>query len=419
MRILDIYFRHFKIAYETTDLINPDIVIKGMMEKKRHDLAIMIMDYLNNELGIDSHLIHIDKKKDIHILSIQKADHVDDQCICVEMTHLDDEDLFALFQALISREHETVDEATLHIIQQYFHIFYQKTKETITDDSSVRDLFQMMQMNRIRNHRDTLKMEDIPAQVKQEVQSYLQQQDNKAQLLDHLLDDISHMVRKDQVEAFIRNFLFKHQIEKQMQNRHIDTSLSLMTGIIGHVGTGRKELAQIMARMYDALSLTDGSDIVFCDIESDFDRIESAYEHDHIFVLDLSNMEISFSHLEELFYYYHKGLHVILLIQPEQVATLDKQLLSYMRMIELDDFDADELYQIFEKICDEHKISISLSAAASIKTILAIAYKEGKSRNSNQYYVRYLFERINMERYRRKNIPFYEIIFEDVLNTLK
>ena len=50
--------------------------------------------------------------------------------------------------------------------------------------------------------------------------------------------------------------------------------------------------------------------------------------------------------------------------------------------------------------------------------LFALYKKKNKEQDENYYVVRTLYEKINLHRYHRKTIPYYEIILEDVLKVL-
>ena len=74
-----------------------------------------------------------------------------------------------------------------------------------------------------------------------------------------------------------------------------------------------------------------------------------------------------------------------------------------------------ELYELFEKICQENHISLSKEAAVSLKTFLLIYYRLHKT-TSNIYFVRDIYEKINLNRCLRTQQT--QISLEDVLKVI-
>lgn len=450
---LETYLNEFKEQYLSSKE-NQLIVISGPKQSGKTTLSMMIIDYLNqnNSLTVVKATINEIKENltdlkteniylvehreklaldDLNIITAYCKEHqviviintytniIDDSVISINLKNMNKTDLKQIFMELLADNNEMIDEQTLDYVNKYIMLVYHQ--EDVTG-SIIEELFKKMQIKRMDKQKNIFDVTCLPIEVKEKVDSYLEKERNKSQLLKQVLKEVSTMVRNEPLQEYLDSFLLRKKISQEMKQHNLNDGIDPILVIAGNVCSGRKEAINIIAKVYYAINLIFDEDF----IKADYQHLESdcyrGYTLNKLVVLDCSNIIVDNKIIQILLKYYERGLKIILKMTPERLVTwssFDAGFTRRCKIINLPDYDSKQLYQVFEKICNQNRIIISSNAGAAIQTIFALDEKENKIKEGNELIARSWFEKINLQRYRRNNIPYYEILLEDVLKAIK
>ena len=311
------------------------------------------------------------------------------------------DELFQMFQELLICNRQSIEEQALQFIQKYFWICYYQ-KEKIVNGHDVLRLFELMMTSCLIHRRQALSLDDIPDHVAREVNAFLDQENHRIDLIQDTLEKVDTLVRNYPINNYIQDFLFKYQVEKQMKKRNIHVKRDSILIIVGNQATGKTMLAQMMAQIYYACHLINSEQMVVSERRFDKSLLEKAYRLKRVFVLDNIKEVCQQEDLIQIYDYHQKGVKIIItmdLKMLDKFKNVDESFLKKARVIYLSDFNVEELYHIFEQICQQNQITVSIEAKVAIQTLLTIEYKRGKTQQDNIYFVRYLYECINLKRY--------------------
>lgn len=463
-RRLKTYFENFQNIYQQLHDDYPLIVISGQSGMGKTTLSRMIIDDLKTQLSIPDEQIkiidtfmfledcQIELKNIMHLIShgilyfesyenlthkdvqwfLENKDDVmviintenqldkQDHYIHLHLSSMNHDELFQMFQELLICNHQSIEEQALQMIQKYFWICYYQ-KEKIVNGHDVLRLFELMMTSCLIHRRQALSLDDIPDHVAREVNAFLDQENHRIDLIQDTLEKVDTLVRNYPINNYIQDFLFKYQVEKQMKKRNIHVKRDSILIIVGNQATGKTMLAQMMAQIYYACHLINSEQIVVSERRFDKSLLEKAYRLKRVFVLDNIKEVCQQEDLIQIYDYHQKGVKIIItmdLKMLDKFKNVDESFLKKARVIYLSDFNVEELYHIFEQICHQNQITVSIEAKAAIQTLLTIEYKQGKTQQNNLYFVRHLYECINLKRYLRQSEPVDEIILADVLNMI-
>ena len=446
MTRVDTYFEYYQDAYQNVNDPYPVIVIHGPFEIENSELSHRIIDDLKNKLSIPDEnvktfnhtLSNLEEIKQCqngilyldHINNIDFISHYQKnnaiiinsikpipikKAISLWVSNKNPQYLFQVFKELLDTQQEAIDNDALRWLQRYFEIYSLQMDDEI-DCQDVEDLFQKMVIHRIDKGTKQLSMKDIPQVLIKFVDDFLDKEMHKENILDDVLNQVQTLVRSQPIADYMNDFLFRYRIEQQMKEKHLSRSYDTNTIvlIVGNPGTGKTLVSQLFAKLYYACDIINSDKVILNDSNEEDALLEKAYQLNRLFVIE----DFKPTQIEKLVDYHQKGLKILLNLTQEQykqLETIDNAFVRKSKLFYLSDFTPNELYQLFEQICDQNQLILSNEAKASIKTILVLAYKEGKTQKGNIYFVRRLFEMINLKRYQRQSDPFYEILLEDVL----
>lgn len=450
---LETYLNEFKEQYLSSKE-NQLIVISGPKQSGKTTLSMMIIDYLNqnNSLTVVKATINEIKENltdlkteniylvehreklaldDLNIITAYCKEHqviviintytniIDDSVISINLKNMNKTDLKQIFMELLADNNEMIDEQTLDYVNKYIMLVYHQ--EDVTG-SIIEELFKKMQIKRMDKQKNIFDVTCLPIEVKEKVDSYLEKERNKSQLLKQVLKEVSTMVRNEPLQEYLDSFLLRKKISQEMKQHNLNDGIDPILVIAGNVCSGRKEAINIIAKVYYAINLIFDEDF----IKADYQHLESdcyrGYTLNKLVVLDCSNIIVDNKIVQILLKYYERGTKIILKMTPESLtlwSNFDPGFTRRCKIINLPDYNSKQLYQVFEKICNQNRIIISSNAGAAIQTIFALDEKENKIKEGNELIARSWFEKINLQRYRRNNIPYYEILLEDVLKAIK
>ena len=452
MMRLETYLNEFKELYLSAKE-NQLIVISGPKQSGKTTLSLMIIDYLNqsnsltvvnmtvsdikanlNSLTLENiYLVEHGEKLEVDDLSKITAyckkhqviiiintykNIIGNNIISINLKNMNEADLKQIFIELLASNNETIDEQTLDYVNKYIMLVYHQGEMT---SNMVEELFKKMQIKRIDDHKNSFDLTCLPIMVKEKVDNYLEKEQNKSQLLKKIIKDVNTMVRNEPVREYLDSFLLRKKISLEMKLHNLNDDIDPILVIVGNVGSGRKETIDIITRTYYAINLIFDDDYIKADylhLEEDCYR---GYALNKLVVLDGSNV-VDYKTVQILLKYYERGVKIIVKMTPESLMHLtnfDASFIRRCKIINLPDYNSEQLYQVFAKICNQNRIIISSNARAAIQTIFALDEKENKIKEGNELIARSWFEKINLQRYRRNNIPYYEILLEDVLMAIK
>lgn len=463
-RRLNIYFKNFQNIYQQFHENYPLIVISGQSGMGKTTLSRMIIDDLKTQLFIPDeqikiidtfmfledcqielknimhlishgilyfesyeHLTHKDvqwflENKDDVMVIINTQNQLDkqDHYIDLHLSSMNHDELFQMFQELLTCNHQSIEEQALQFIQKYFWICYYQKDKTVNGHDVLR-LFELMMTSCLIYHHRSLSLDDMPDHIIREVNAFLDKENHRIDLIQDTLEKANTMVRNYPINNYIQDFLFKYQVENQMKKRNMHVKGDSILIIVGNPATGKTVLAQMMTQIYYAYDFVNSEQMVVSERMFNKSLLEKAYRLKRVFVLDNIKEVCQQEDLIQIYDYHQKGVKIIItmdLKMLDKFKNADASFLKKTRVIYLSDFNVEELYQIFEQICHQNQITVSIEAKAAIRTLLTIEYKQGKAQQGNFYFVRHLYECINLKRYLRQSEPIDEIILEDVLNMI-
>ncbi|MCD7808560.1 MAG: hypothetical protein LUH02_04400 [Erysipelotrichaceae bacterium] len=409
MKYIETYFNEFQSIYQVSP--KSHILIIGAVGTGKTTLTDMIVNYLCQDkpyhVERDNETVKLSYDKETIIIDNTLEDN-DDTCIKIYLPNINHETFMQLLKEELEKNKESIQQGTLDNIHQYaLYICQQPYFKNIYD---IKDLVKKMQNNRIQKyHKDIIDASCLP----KEIQEYIIDEFQKETLLKETLKEIDYLIRKEPIEEFIQDFIYTQKINQEMKQRNIPTQPLPIIFITGNRGSGKTTVARLLSKIYYALSLTSQKDYIQGNPWNFSQLIEKAYQSQSLFVLDLS-IRCSYEQLQILNEYYHKGLKIIMMAySAKEYPQFNKKILH------LPDFSSNELYDIFEQICDNNRISISTQAVGAIKTKFVNDEIAGLIPLNNAIQASMLFGKINIQRYRRNSVPYYEITLEDVLDALK
>lgn len=193
----------------------------------------------------------------------------------------------------------------------------------------------------------------------------------------------------------------------------------------GNPGTGKSTAAQLTAELYHNLGMLGGTEPIYVDaseIMSKFvsggaekmnQKIDEACKNNAVLVIEeayqlsdghgqidainamLNRMEID-----------RKNFNLILILYKDKVEEfLNKNpgLRSRLMIYEFEDYDAEALFNIFEKMCKKGHDTMSMDCRKTIREYLSAMYSEGRTKNGNARIVRQIYELMKQKRFERVN----------------
>lgn len=214
-------------------------------------------------------------------------------------------------------------------------------------------------------------------------------------------DSLQSLIRYEPVKKYIENIYFSRQLENEFHLHHLRFQRYLPV-IYGNKGTGKTMAACILAQAYYDLSYTDNNQL------QDYSDKLPLFSKRQLYHVE------GLRYFDEVYIYHQKGYQFVVEMSLDEFSNIDFSQYQ-LNTLYLPDFQGYELYELFEKICQENHISLSKEAAVSLKTFLLIYYRLHKT-TSNIYFVRDIYEKINLNRCLRTQQT--QISLEDVLKVI-
>ncbi len=344
---------------------------------------------------------------------------LDDRCIKIEIPFYTQDEIDGVFLELVNREKEELTDDFHEYLKKYFTYSYYEGKTISKNAVFAYEVFSSLLKQRIMLHKQVIDFNCLPSNIKKEMDDY-ESRDKKV-LLNQILERVSTMVRNQELDQYVQSIILKNKIDQEFRQQDIAVSIEPPLLIYGNEGSGKKEFADILCQLYDALDITKSITPIYALDNMFLQQIEIAYQLKKVILIDARQIMFDIKKITTLCNYWNKGLKIIVISSFKEIESFNQQnedFFNIFNKIELQDYSVNEKYKLFKKICNENQISISLEAAGAIQMLFTLYKKKNKGQDENYYAVRTLYEKINLHRYHRKTIPYYEIILEDVLKVL-
>ncbi|MBQ8790542.1 MAG: AAA family ATPase [Ruminiclostridium sp.] len=191
----------------------------------------------------------------------------------------------------------------------------------------------------------------------------------------------------------------------------------------GNPGTGKSTAAQLTADLYHSLGILGGKEPIYIDASEIMSshigggaeeinrRMDEACQHNTILVIEEAYQLAKMSNGREVIHAMlnrmetdRKNFNVIFVLYTElrdEFLRVNPGMESRVRTYEFKDYNAEQLMQIFMKMCEKTKDSVSDEAKEKITKLLTQLYKSGATAKGNARIVRTLIETMRQNRYRR------------------
>ncbi len=204
----------------------------------------------------------------------------------------------------------------------------------------------------------------------------------------------------------------------------------------GNPGTGKSTAAQLIAGLYHDLGILGGTSPVYADA-SEFlstytsggsqkmnEKIDEACQKNAVLVIEeayqlltcpdsihalLNRMEID-----------RRNFNLVLILYKDMVEEFlrcNSGLSSRLRIYEFPDYDGEQLYLIFEKMCSKMKDDITPECKKAVKVLLENLYRNGNTKYGNARLVRQIHDLMRQKRYHRINRTLVQLTGIDI-NTI-
>ncbi len=190
----------------------------------------------------------------------------------------------------------------------------------------------------------------------------------------------------------------------------------------GNPGTGKSTAAQLTANLYHSLGILGGTDPIYVDASELLStyvgggaaavnkKIDEACQKNAVLVIEeayqlLSSPDAIHALLNRM-ETDRKNFNLILILYENKVEPFLNQnagLRSRVRIYPFNDYTAEQLFLILEKMCQKTNDEMTPECAAEMKNLLSELHDAGKTTNGNARIVRQFHEYMRQKRYRRIN----------------
>ncbi|MCM1507911.1 MAG: AAA family ATPase [Ruminococcus flavefaciens] len=190
----------------------------------------------------------------------------------------------------------------------------------------------------------------------------------------------------------------------------------------GNPGTGKSTAAQLTADLYHTLGILGGTEPIYIDaseILSTFhggsadnmrQKMDEACQKNAVLVIEEAYQLINPGGKEAIDAMLNRmetdrsEFTIILILYKDKVKSfldINAGIASRVKIYYFPDYDANQLYSIFIKMCTKSSDTVSDDCAVMVKKYLEKLYNSGESKNGNARLVRQLHEKMKQLRYRR------------------
>lgn len=190
----------------------------------------------------------------------------------------------------------------------------------------------------------------------------------------------------------------------------------------GNPGTGKSTAAQLTATLYHNLGILGGTEPIYVDASellSSYvsgsagkvnEKLDEACQKNTVLVIEeayqlLKNPDGIHALLNRM-ETDRRNFNLILILYKDKVEPFLNEnagLRSRVRIYEFPDYDAEQLFLIFEKMCEKMKDELTCDCRDAIKKLLSELYVSGNTKNGNARIVRQIHDLMRQKRYRRIN----------------
>lgn len=190
----------------------------------------------------------------------------------------------------------------------------------------------------------------------------------------------------------------------------------------GNPGTGKSTAAQLTADLYHTLGILGGSEPIYVDASELMSQYVSGSAENINKKMDEACQKNAVLVIEEAYQLLERGgqdaihamlnrmetdrrkFNIVLILYKNKVQEFLAQnagLASRLKIYEFPDYNAQQLFSIFGRMCKKEKDEYSPDCADAVRALLERLYASGKSKDGNARLVRQLHEQMKQIRYRR------------------